>query len=464
MNFLPVVLAGALGVVASGLAFVVLRRPAFLPTAGWITLMVTPFVLQVPTFSLPYAGLQAIGIGTVLSGLWASDCVVHRKWFRAGTHPAAPNGRATAIFASAFVIPAGIHVLMMEHAPLSEAIWNRGAGWHELMLLREKSAKLLDAPELLKITFNWAMTIFAPATAIALGVQRRWVAALITVGIGAIYALLTLAKTPIVLLAYTLVVAGWLVVGRSRQRRLAPIVALAIGCVFGTLVWIGVSEPRSFFNWRPTQLEDGIAANLDTTDDVRLHLTLGDYARIRPPEVTSQIGPLAASTEYVLYRMFVVPPEVSYRWYQFFSSGERLGLSGLGPYERGRADFVHPAQSVAKWALGSRFPDKYPSSSRAYASVDADGFARFGVPGVLLVAVALAAARLVFGYASRSGSSLPFQAVGLAMLSALPAVGSLGAILVSQGLVVVILCAFALERCSRTRGGPSTESSARNSE
>jgi hypothetical protein len=149
-----------------------------------------------------------------------------------------------------------------------------------------------------------------------------------------------------------------------------------------------------------------------------------------------------------------VPAEVSYRWYQYFSSEQRLGLTGLSPSERSVVDFVHPAQHVSTWALGRRFPDKYPESGRAYASIDADAFARFGPPGLFLGSLLVAASRLLIGFSCRKSYSLSLRAVGLAMLSVIPAVGSLGALWISQGLLLVIALAFFLPLASSRHGSP----------
>ncbi len=455
MSLNSAALAGSLGVAAAALVLAVLRRPAYLPSAGWIALMAVPFALQAPTLNATYASIQAFGVLITLVALFASDYLVDRRWSPSGS-PLYVSGLITGLLAVGFALPAATHVLLIDHAPLVQVLRDSSTDWQELMILRERSAKLLDAPELLKISFNWAMTIFAPATAIALVIRRRWVAFTATLLAAVVYALLTLAKTPIVMLVYTLAIAAWLQVGGAMRPRLV-LIALSCGAVVAAVVWLGMSDPRNFINWRPEPRHLSNATTQAELRDARLHLTLGDYARLRPPEETKGIAPLALRAEYVLYRAFLVPSEMSYRWYQYFSSTEPLGLSGLTPRERSEEDFAHPAQRVAAWALGTRYPNMYPASSRAYASIDADGFARFGLVGVLLAALGLSAARITLGYACRSSRTLPFQAVGLAMLSALPAVGSLGAILISQGFAVLVLCALALEWRESRRRQPATE-------
>jgi hypothetical protein len=94
---------------------------------------------------------------------------------------------------------------------------------------------------------------------------------------------------------------------------------------------------------------------------------------------------------YATYRLFLVPAEVSHWWYRYFPdhSGGYLGLSGLTPGSRSRADFRHPANAVGFWAYRARHPNQYGETVRAYASVDADAYARGGVLGIFLCAIAL---------------------------------------------------------------------------
>ena len=431
------------------LCFVALRRPAFLPTVGWLALMAIPFSLQVLTFHLPFAGWQALGVGITLAALIYSDYVVEKHWTppRGGSVSAAPA--TTVLLAVGFIAPAVAHIVLADDAPLIQVIAGHGGDWRTLMEQREKSAKLLDAPELVKITFNWAMTVFAPATVIALALRRRWIIAAIVLFSAIAYALLTLARGPIVLLTYTLFIAAWLCLRRGTRFSSAGLAAAA-GLLVTTISLTALSHPASFANWRP----DEAPTSLPAEKDARLHMTLGDYCRLRPAEVTRQMGPSTQVAEYILYRVFLVPAEVSYRWYQYFSSEQPLGLTGLSPGERSAVDFVHPAQRVATWALVQRFPDKYSDSARAYASVDADAFARFGPVGLLLASLLVVASRLLIGFSCRKSYSLPFQAIGLAMLSILPAVGSLGALWISQGLGLVIAIAFLLPLVFSSYGLP----------
>lgn len=160
------------------------------------------------------------------------------------------------------------------------------------------------------------------------------------------------------------------------------------------------------------------------------------YRRLRGERLLEQNG-----ATYLAYRLFFVPVGVSSRWYEF---GQRpLADKALALDETSSL-----ANAIGRWRYTSRFPEEYLPHVRAYASLDADAFCRFAMPGVLLAALGYMAARIVF-FLSCGGTTDPLlqglYSLGLTLFSFVPYQGSLQALLGPQGVLPIILLGFLLQ-------------------
>ena len=160
------------------------------------------------------------------------------------------------------------------------------------------------------------------------------------------------------------------------------------------------------------------------------------YRRLRKDRWIEQ-----TAATYLAYRLFFVPIGVSSRWYEF---------AQLPPAEKelSRAGASSLANAIGRWAYTRRFSEEYLPHVRAYASLDADAFCRFAMPGVLLASLGYMATRIVL-FLSCGGTTDPLQqglySQGLILCSFVPYQGSLQALLGPQGVLLIILLGFFLQ-------------------
>lgn len=111
---------------------------------------------------------------------------------------------------------------------------------------------------------------------------------------------------------------------------------------------------------------------------------------------------------------------------------------------------IHPAQLIGIKEFHARFPEKYPIETYAYASFDADAYARWGLPGLIFVALLYSGMRLSLAVVdpANSAASGAFYAAGIILLAGLPATASMQSILIAHGFPLLVLLALAINRRS----------------
>jgi hypothetical protein len=147
-------------------------------------------------------------------------------------------------------------------------------------------------------------------------------------------------------------------------------------------------------------------------------LSVGDIYRIREDEN----GPssLGKTADYVVYRTFLGPAEVSSRWFEYFPTTYGGFLKSQGLWQTtpsGRS----PANIVGVEVYRHRFPYRYLETVSAYASVDADAHAHWGYLGIMIAGLGL----LLLRAASRIGTENLFGKVAQISQVALLAEGAL---------------------------------------
>ena len=163
----------------------------------------------------------------------------------------------------------------------------------------------------------------------------------------------------------------------------------------------------------------------------------------RYSDFVKTLSPVRASLNRLIYRAVLTPADVAHRWYLFFSESYngKIGLlleidypSGSGVTNR------VPSNVIGIWAYQSRFPDKYIDSTSAYASADADAFARFGFVGIAIVALTVLAWRVIMAVISYKLPVVqPLGVIALFYVAALMPHASLQAIFISQGVLTLSL-------------------------
>jgi hypothetical protein len=413
-----------------------------LPSLSWLFLMVLPFWAQFDTFPDTSRLVQAFGVVFIGTCLLIGDSVVLRLASnqRVGMHPSANRWVSDfRVYALLLILIAVYHLSLLDYIPLVEKYLHRVGDARELSLMREQTSKLLPVHSLTKYIFTWAVNIVAPLAIVLAWSKGRYLLAAALLGFALMYAAMSLAKVPLFLLGIILLVVFLQRVPFS--KRLGAYVAGLLLLV--PVVWDAYSffvhSASSVLNYKATP---EIIAGLNLSNsDPRAQLTIGDHSRLRPVELDTALGTRERLYNYYAYRLFLGPADVSSRWYQYFPavSGQYIGLQGLTPADRERSAETHPARRVGAWAYGARFPDKYLDTAQAYASVDADAYARFGSIGILGAGLFVLALRLLLK--RLRGTCVLEQtlyAVGLVLFALLWPLASLQAVLLSNGLAVVI--------------------------
>lgn len=427
-----------------GLAWNIFRKNdvEILPSLIWLLMMVMPFVVQFDTFPENRRLIQAFGVMFIGICLFVGDSI--------NVGQIAQKGRVSPLqgrwldnywlYAALFLIIAGYHLSLLSHIPLVEKYIYGVVDSGELSQMREETSKLLAAPALLKYAFNWIINIIAPLAVVLAIRQKHYLWALSFIGLAGLYAAISLAKAPLSILAIVLITT--LIYHCSYRRRLYGYLIVILLCT--PIVWDAhnffVSNPLSIFNLKSPP--EAVAALNLPEDDPRKQLTIGDQSRLVSSQVSNE-NLLTAREQrynYYAYRVFLGPADVSSRWYQFYPaySAGFAGLQGLTPANKDHAE-MHPARRLGKWAYAERFPDKYLETVQAYASVDADAYARFGVVGVIAAGVILVVLRLLLKvFRGESHLSETLYVIGLVLYGLLWPMASLQAALVANGLGVVL--------------------------
>lgn len=417
----------------------------FAPSLGWLSLMLLPLAYQYPDLHPMGRGLQLALVTAIALLLFLADFLCFRKATK--RLPAIGQGSARQWMTLAglcFLLPATAHLYLMPKIPLLIAIFDSDVTHSSLMLLRHDSAKLLDVPSFVKYLFNWTLVVFAPVyivVAFFTGHQRQ---AILGLMMASLYAAATLAKFPLVLLLITCLFASCIMPSRFRRGlSLGLAVSVLLGAVFIGLVLFSSSPHFNKISLSHLQSSEFTQMN---ADDPRRALTLGDYLRLEPAGENLQRSKALNIAEYVLYRAWLTPADVSNRWYQYFTYVKKtpMGFHNFLPTQRTTTGDA-PSRAVGIWAYQARFPDKYSETVSAYASFDADSFARGGVMGVAAATILLLAARVGAAFLLISHPvGVASYGVLLCGLAILPSSASLQAMFGAHGLFILLIVLLAI--------------------
>ncbi|MHB0984019.1 MAG: hypothetical protein ACYC05_00310 [Sulfuricella sp.] len=411
-----------------------------LPSLFWFGLISLPFAVQFRTFAENGLAVQLFGIIFVGLCLLIGDLLKVRP--RSVAAPVvAPNLSVFTdykLYAVVFFSVALYHLSLLDHVPLWEKYVHHVDDEKLLQVMRERSSKLLQVPDLLKYTFNWIVNIAAPVTIYLLLTRKKYIGAFLFFAAAMLYAQMSLAKVPtFIMVACILALLLWTMTYKKRARLYLLSLFLLVPVCWDAGSFFA-SSPESVFKYEPPQ-KRVIALGLQA-DDPRIKLTFGDKSRLHPRKSDAQSHFLVGRYNYYIYRGFLGPVEISNRWYQFFPSvtGGYVGWEGLLPGSR-NDHYVHPAQRVGNWAYTERFPEWYLTTVHAYASVDADAYARFGILGIVVVGLMILITRIALKWLLIDVPLVQaLYVIGLVMLSLLLPVASLQAIFVANGLFLVL--------------------------
>jgi len=136
------------------------------------------------------------------------------------------------------------------------------------------------------------------------------------------------------------------------------------------------------------------------------------------------------------YRVFLTPVEVSNNWYSYFSQNKKRTV----PDVLERENYKKASNIIGNQFYSKFWPDRYPSIVNANTSVDADSFSIGGTPFIIFIGLILLVIRLIISTTNSFGNPILviLEGAGVASLTVLPFGASIQAILLPNGLWVVI--------------------------
>jgi len=421
--------------------------PAF-PTAAWLVFMSVPFLLSSGGIKPTVATTQAFGISLIALALLIGDGLHVRSLgsmtVRAAVDTENRFNRILMYFFVGFIILIPLyHLANVGSLPLLEHFYDSRS--KDAANQREAFNKLLHVPEVFKFTFNWVGMVFGPlviASSVALARRNKlwYLLAIATFAWIFFYTAVSTARAPFI---YFTILSVSLVVVRfggilSRLGRYLSVVILTV------ILASGIIRAFELVNHQNTVgLNDpdyiGVM-KLAPSKHPLMGWTLGDVARLMGDSKILRVPHLNTIT----YRAFLVPAEVSSHWYAYFpnvsgewrDAKELIGLRDAGKH--------HAANLVGRWAYFERLPGYYLASVSAYASIDADAYSFGGIFAVAIAALALLTVRLIAILAVANPTSSPLGVMMLLFIGLLTTSASLQAILIAQGLAV-LLCIYFIQ-------------------
>jgi hypothetical protein len=401
------------------------------PTFTWFALMTLPFIFTRDFFSVSTQVAQSAGILIIATALSFGDTVATNIKFtqRFTDLPAShkPSSILIFIFSGLVVIVPLCHFFLVGSIPIFDQIFH-GMSPNAVSVEREDFVKLLDVPYLIKVLFNWVPSVFGPICVTWFWVNHR---KFISVGLFIwvlFYSITSSASGPIFLLIWTLVFTASYAVfrGRSIGNLLAVGISGALLFCVASGVWLGSTATH-------------IAS--DCLDSSFKTYTPGDVFRGCQNEPGVWINPIVNRAGY---RIFLTPVEVSNHWYDYFDGDPSEKRNFLDIFER--TNSKQASNKVGVWAYTDRFPGSYGKTISANGSIDADAFSLGGLLAIAIVALLLLIIR-VFISVSYSGDLLLakiLEGVGLAQLAFMPSSAPLQAILLPQGLALILFLLLVL--------------------
>jgi len=293
----------------------------------------------------------------------------------------------------------------------------------QVALERENFGKLLHVPYLFKVLVNWVSNIFGPLLVVWLfTVKKYWLASGVCLWILS-YAAASSADGPIVMFFWLLAFG----VGHKtfRLKSVGNLISVAIGLGLLFTVISGVILGTAALN---KSSQCSVTAGVGFTP--------GDV--LRSCDETSQIS-LNPVMDRLGYRFFLTPVEVSNRWYDYFDGNPAGQRHFSNIFERRLPN--QASNKVANWAYVSKFPEKYPKTTSANTSIDADAYSFRGFFSVVIVALILLVIRIFVSFTSKKVYEFEsiFEGLALGMLAFLPVTAPMQAILLPQGLGLILL-------------------------
>ena len=396
-----------------------------LPSICYISFLIIPYLSKLCVESNLSNASHLLGIGTISMGILISDYIISKKYkpFKVKAYNFKHRRILFAVIMLIVIIISSIKLFYFD-----------ASLWLKYLDGQQASAVSLERDKFEAAVGGWMgarilnpfLHIFGILTFSGLVFYRKQFLAVCFFGFLSVVLLLSTAKAPALIVFFSCLL--FLAYHCSRFWTLPPLFFMAMLPILSCAAVF-----YFYFKIHPLYQKHYAFVPLpqEMSDDA------GDqYRRLRKDRWIEQ-----TAATYLAYRLFFVPIGVSARWYEF---------AQLPPAEKelSRDGASSLANAIGRWAYTGRFSEEYLPHVRAYASLDADAFCRFAMPGVLLAALGYMATRIVL-FLSCGGTTDPLQqglySQGLILCSFVPYQGSLQALLGPQGVLLIILLGFFLQ-------------------
>jgi len=399
------------------------------PSLVWFALMTLPFIYEFEFFPTSPRSAQSFGLLMISTALAAGDIYsINKKSVgRVIEKTNFSHSKLIYLLTGLIVFVPVIHYWLAGSIPILDQ-YLKGASPSEISQDRENFVKLLDVPYLLKVLFNWVSVIFGPICVLWFYfLKRRLLAALLLVWV-VIYSLSSSADGPIVIFCWSLVFAAGFAI--STRLNLGNYLTLGIAASLLGVVVSGVWLAETAIS---REKECGVVATQGfTPGDVMRSCTKEKEIIINP--VVNRLG----------YRVFLTPVEVSNHWYDYFDGSPSNKRGFLDVFERENSK--QASNKVGVWAYAERFPESYGKTISANGSIDADAYSLGGHFYVFIVALILFLIRVLISFSIVGESFIvkALEGIGLGQLAFLPNSAPLQAMLLPQGLGLVLFLLIVL--------------------
>lgn len=437
MSTLFVLLSVSLFALVAGVAVKKQNLIQATPSLVWFSLMTLPFVFEMRFFPSVPRTSQSIGIFMISTVLAVGDLMsleIKKGEIRTiETLNSKFSKKFYFLIILVFAIPI-FHYWKAGMLPILDQYFG-GLTKSQIALERENFGKLLHVPYLLKVLFNWVSNIFGPLLVILLFSVKKY---LLAAGIFfwvLLYASASSADGPLVLFLW--LIAFGITHKTFRLKNLGNLIAgaIALGLLFTVIS--GVVLGTAALD-KSSQCSAAPGVGFSPGDVLR---SCDEASQISLNPVMDRLG----------YRLFLTPVEVSNRWYDYFDGNPSSHREFKNIFERNNSN--QASNKVGNWAYVSKFPESYAKTISANTSVDADAFSFYGLFSVFIAALLLLIIRVFVPLTSKGAGvfELTLESLALGLLAFLPITAPIQAILLPQGLGLILILLIVFRRHSLLR-------------
>jgi hypothetical protein len=399
-----------------------------LPSITWFFAMIIPMIYSKQFFTDNLSNLQLKGIFLVTAALCSGDLLaiyVIKNSITANISRSELNLRPVLLVGVTLVLVLPIvHFILAGTPPLITRIF--GDTDSILNATNREIYTKFSIPYLLKLLTNWVINFIGPALIIKLFLMKKYkFGALLTIWC-LFYASASTAQMPVIIFVCTLLFGSFFILGKNYKN----LVTAGLIAIFLVITLFGIQYGNSILQHKnECQVPSNVA------------LTPGNINRSCAQKIII-INPIV---DHISYRFFLTPIEVSNKWYEYYGSGNHEQRSIVDLVDRSAS--VQAANKIGVWGFQTPFPERYLSSVSAYASIDADAFSFFGLISVFFVAFLLLLVRVFISIPVSTSNDFAriFQGIAFGQLVIFPFQASLQAMLIPQGLFIILLIFYYLK-------------------